>query len=167
MKTLILTLLTVVSLTSPAAQSRTNDVATIFNLVQRFDQNCTQGILIESYSSDDLVKLPADLLSIIYQVAFDQAQIWGDTILEGDYVADGNMRLDEVHIIKQGDTVIGYALTYSERAWFTGDCAYNSTNRNSLEFCQEGRIQERSFVSADFQDVKVDQNQFAEFKAND
>lgn len=98
------------------------------------------------------------------EAAFDQAQVWGDTILEGDYYADGKTQLDQVFSIYEGKELVGYRITYSERAWYVGDCQFNQEDESSLSECTEGRIQESSFVSADFGTVFRDENDFAEFR---
>lgn len=111
--------------------------------------------------------IPAPLYKALFAAAFDQAQIWGDTILEGDYAADGKVKLDSIMVIKRGAKVLGYAITYSERAWYVGECTYVRNNPSSLSSCEEGRIQETSFVSDDLKQVEVDQNQFADFRSKD
>lgn len=97
------------------------------------------------------------------EAAFDQAQIWADTILEGEFHADGKTRLDQVFTIYEGSKLIGYRITYSERAWYTGECQFDNQDEASLSECTEGRIQESSYVSADFQTVFRDENNFANF----
>lgn len=108
--------------------------------------------------------LDHDTKNILEQVAFDQAQIWGDTILEGDYHADGNTQLDRVYTIYENDQFLGYKITYSERAWYTGDCQFSYENEESLSECEPGRIYESSFVSPDFNTYFRDENELADFR---
>ncbi len=86
----------------------------------------------------------------LLQVAYQQAQVWADTILEGDFFADGKTRLDEVQALYKNRDLMGYKITYSERAWDTANCAYDGINDETLKGCDEGRIRESSFVSTDY-----------------
>jgi hypothetical protein len=63
--------------------------------------------------------------------------------------------------------VIGFAITYSEKAWYVGDCSYVHRNSSSLATCSPGQISERSFVTSDFAEAEVDQNRFADFYAKE
>lgn len=96
------------------------------------------------------------------RISFEQAQIWGDTILEGDYAADGATRLDKVLAFFKGDHLIGYKIQYSEKAWYTGQCDYDG-RPETLENCAQGRIHESSFVSADLETYFTDENDPADF----
>jgi hypothetical protein len=96
------------------------------------------------------------------EIAKDQAQIWGDTILEGEYEADGNTTLDRIEQVKLGETFVGYRIVYSEKGWNTAACRYNGRAEELTE-CQQGRIQEASFVSPELNSWTRDSNSFAEF----
>jgi len=128
---------------------------------------CRGGISTVTYSKNQIRQLPQGLRLELSRRAHDQAQIWGDTILEGDFAADGKTDLDEVTVIRSSQKVLGYRITYSERAWFTGNCSYRSHIPQSLQNCAEGRILEKAFVATDLSHSQVDENQFAEFVAND
>ena len=145
---------------------RARDVARIY-----YDANCPQqcqhGVSVNRYESRDYVRLPSHIVLNLNKLAFSQAQIWGDTILEGDFTADGRTQLDSIMVIYQQGRVIGYAITYSEKAWYTGKCAYIPRNFASLASCQEGRIVEQSFVTANMDDIARDENQFADFHAKE
>lgn len=106
--------------------------------------------------------LSTDVRDALKLIARDQAQIWGDTILEGDYYAAGRTRLDEVLAFYKGTRLIGYKIKYSEKAWYVGDCDFNG-KRESLKGCKEGRIIEGSYVSADRQTFFSDEERYAEF----
>ncbi len=107
--------------------------------------------------------LQAEVQSNLSNVAFLQAQIWGDTILEGDYYSAGQTQLDRVIALLQNDVLIGYKITYSERAWFVGDCSFDGNNETTLKACSEGRIHESTFVSPDFKTFFRDDEDFADF----
>ncbi len=108
------------------------------------------------------------LYQTLTHVATEQAQIWADTILEGDYLAAGDTQLDQVYALYENDILIGYRITYSEQAWALSQCDYyqaTALNRKeALLSCAEGRITEASFVSPAFTTFIRDPNQFAEFK---
>lgn len=110
--------------------------------------------------------LPQDAFQKLSEKAVDQAQIWGDTILEGDYYADGKTRLLTVTALYKDNVLVGYHFTYFEKAWFTGSCHVND-NFNNLEKCQEGRIVEGSYVTKDMTAVTNDIEQYAQFQNKD
>lgn len=103
-------------------------------------------------STTEVEALPAHVLSSLQQVADLLAQIWGDTILEGDYSADDDVSLDSIEVLKLNEGVIGYRITYSSRAF---DTAENIA----------GRILESAFVSGDFKAFSRDSNALAKFEA--
>lgn len=94
--------------------------------------------------------LSTEEMQILKRVAHDQAQVWGDTILEGDYVAAGHTRLDRVDRVYKKDQLIGYLIKYSEKAWETSNCQYDGVRPSTLLGCLSGRIEESSYVSQDF-----------------
>ncbi len=115
------------------------------------------------YSQKSRVNKLSDSVRVDLKAVVDyQTQIWGDTILEGDYVASGRPRLDEVIAYYRDSELQGYKMRYSEKAWYTGECAYNGT-RASLANCKEGRIAETSYVSPDMETFFSDEEQFAQF----
>lgn len=167
MKALICFLFLVSSSVGLAARtSRAHEVAETY-YGARCDQRCQQGVYVEFYKAQDFHRLPSKVFEKLQAVAFDQSQIWGDTILEGDYVANGKTDLDEVMIIKQNGKMVGFAITYSEQAWYVGNCTYVHRNPQSLGTCSQGRISERSFVTSDLAEAEVDQNRFADFYAKE
>lgn len=95
-------------------------------------------------------------------ISFDQAQIWADTILEGEYLAESAVRLDSIEMIKAGEVFLGYRITYSSAAYETMDCDSSS----HLESCLAGRIVESTFVSPNLEYWIRDDRHFAEFFAN-
>lgn len=112
--------------------------------------------------SRQINKLADSTKDALNEISFSQAQIWGDTILEGDYAADGNTRLDSVLAYFKGDRLIGYKIRYSEKAWYTGECDYDG-QEESLVSCAKGRISEGSFVAADLQTFYTNENEQADF----
>jgi hypothetical protein len=109
-------------------------------------------------------QIAANVQESLSKVALVQAQIWGDTILEGDYYSAGQTQLDYVVALFQDNALIGYKITYSERAWFIGDCDFNGSDEDVLKSCREGRIHESTFVSPDFKTFFRDDEDFAGFE---
>ncbi|MBX3040218.1 MAG: hypothetical protein KF789_05850 [Bdellovibrionaceae bacterium] len=82
------------------------------------DDVCSQGFSIEAaFEIPALNKLNGELLTSLHDKAFDLAQVWGDTILEGDYAADGKTRLEKVDILRFNDQIVAYRIQYSEGGW--------------------------------------------------
>lgn len=83
-----------------------------------------------------------------------QANYWADTILEGDFDADSEIRLDRIEGIFQADELLAYRISYSARAWRLG---------NRGQHGQEGRISESTFVSKALKSWFRDADHLAEF----
>lgn len=113
-------------------------------------------------AQDGINQISAQLQNRLLRIADEQAQSWGDTILEGDYYADGNVRLDSVVAIYRDNQVMAYRISYSERAWNTADCSFDGSEV-SLNECHEGRISEGSYVSPSGIVFVNDENRYAEF----
>ena len=96
------------------------------------------------------------------EISFDQAQIWADTILGGEYLAESEVLVDGIEIVRAGELFLGYRITYSSAAYETMDC---DASRH-LEACVPGRIVESSFVSPNLESWIRDDRSYAEFFAN-
>lgn len=94
-------------------------------------------------------------------IALDQAQIWGDTILEGDFAAEEAVTLDLVQKVMQGGEFLGYRITYSSRAWDTSGCRAEHAGYDPD--CIEGRIVESTFVASGLNYWFRDDTALAEF----
>jgi hypothetical protein len=116
-----------------------------------------------NFSESTQSKLDGSTKARLEQVAHDQAQIWGDTILEGDYYSKGHTQLDSVVAIFDSNEFIGYKITYSELAWYIGECDFTEDKPEAISECKEGRIHESSFVSPDFQNFFRDETDLADF----
>ena len=114
-------------------------------------------------SKSEFAALPRAIKKQLQESAHDLAQIWGDTILEGDYYAENKVRLDLVEKLIKADKHVGYRITYSSKAWDTSDCDFDSEVQSSLAQCHEGRIVESGFLSLDFGQASQDFAAFAEF----
>lgn len=174
MKTLLIPCLVICSALfswSPLARAEARFSQDFIREVESFRKICstqpcpyTENLI---YVHGHRSRIGQGLLRSLQAAALDRAQIWADTILEGDYVADGVTRLDRVYMISNGNKTVAYRIVYSEQAWFTADCSYDSSDESSLQECQAGRIVEASFVSPELNDVIADEDGFAEFKSLD
>ncbi len=108
-------------------------------------------------------KIDKNLKKTFEMIAHKQAQVWGDTILEGDFVAEGKTRLDKVYKLYKNNEIRAYQIVYSEKAWNVSDCSYDG-NAATLLGCVTGRIVESSYVSLDFKEYFYDENTAAVFK---
>lgn len=134
-----------------------------------FENACSEELCKAPYSqqvvynqSSKLNKLSVDTKNVLKSIAFEQAQIWGDTILEGDYHAAGRTRLDLAIAYYKDNQLVGYKISYSQKAWETSECNFDGT-KQSLKDCKEGRIIEGSYVSPDAQTYFSDEERYAEF----
>lgn len=165
MKTLILTAVAFFALTGIAKADHIEDPA-FLQLVQTssaLEQMTAQTVFDRNERIDALTSGQFEKLQ---HVAIEQAQIWGDTILEGDYQADGRTELDRVEELKIEGELVAYKITYSERSWDTSICTYpGNLDASALDQCQEGRIVESSFVSPDLSSWTRDPDNFAIFES--
>ncbi len=104
-------------------------------------------------------ELPAAIYDRLTTIVEDQAQIWGDTILEGDYYAEEAVKLDSIELVRANDIFLGYRVTYSSVAFETADCR----PEDDMQSCTKGRIVESSFVSPNLNSWIRDERAMAEF----
>lgn len=102
--------------------------------------------------------------SILYQIAEEQTSIWYDTILEGDYQVEGEVRLDNISVILKNGNLAAYHITYSQKAWETSECEFDGNQLETLKKCTPGRIFESSYVTPNMNYFEVDENRIAEFQ---
>lgn len=95
----------------------------------------------------------------LLEISRDQAQIWADTILGGDYLAEEEVVVDQIEFVRLGDQVVGYRVTYSSIAYETLDC----NPEGDLSLCVPGRIVESSYVSPGLDGWIRDDQKYAEF----
>lgn len=114
-------------------------------------------------SSRSINLLSPEVLKELNSKAFQQAQIWGDTILEGEYFSEGHTKLLSVTALVKDNQLVGYHFKYSEKAWYVGDCNPGDQYKD-LSKCQVGRIVESSFVANDMTELQNDFESLAEFE---
>lgn len=161
---ILLSLLFVLPILSEAQGLRAQDVSRAFQESGCFSQQrCRPPFSLQVVQGQQHQQLPAALVKVLAQIAHNQAQIWADTILEGDFWATGGTRIQSTKVLKQGQKVVGYHITYAEQAWYTGNCQFEQHQPSSLRSCQPGHIVESTFVTSSGDDYRVDENQFAKF----
>jgi hypothetical protein len=126
-------------------------------------QYCTLQNCQSPYEQKEITESSGDTYKNLKHAAIEQAQIWADTILEGDYVADGRTHLDHAVAIFRDHKLVSYFITYSERAWDVSLCHYDGLNAATLEGCKQGRIVESVFISPDLQSTFFTDENYARF----
>jgi hypothetical protein len=95
-------------------------------------------------------------------IAYEQAQLWGDTIYEGNYASIGDFEVLQIaEIYKEGE-LIAYRVTYQEPAVDTDTCE-SSGNYEKDKSCERGFVYESATVSTDFRFVEVLEGDEAKF----
>ena len=107
------------------------------------------SIRMKTLTAAEASELPQETRNRLDVAANELSQIWGDTILEGDYYSDEEARVDKIQLLYQDQAFVGYRITYSAKAWDTATCEFRG-DKPSLVKCQVGKIIESGFVSADF-----------------
>lgn len=98
-------------------------------------------------------------------LAEKESWIWGDTILEGDYISSNEaVVLDLVEAVYAGKSLVAYKIVYSAKAWDTGACevdyeALEDENANLDEIlaeCTVGKIVGNSYVNLTLTEAERD-----------
>lgn len=110
------------------------------------------SLQMQVHEADDsgLQPLPTNVMNGLDDVAFDLAQIWGDTILEGDYEAEESIQLERIEVVHIRGELAGFRITYSAKA-------FDHANKIS------GLIRESGFTTADGVKSFVDPEGRAQF----
>lgn len=163
MKTLLLTTLTVLALSTFAHAAQANHVG----IEERpWSEQVASAVRTggATLTDIDLGKntLPTAVLTQLEAIADDQAQVWGDTILEGDFVAEQAVKLESVQVVQMNSAFLGYRVTYSSVAFETSDCDPDT----DLKSCTQGRIVESSYVAPSLKAWVRDESAMADFVAD-
>ncbi len=170
--TKLLSLLTILLLQIPAPAQAYERFLDYLKTHEQITPRNFQTSQVYNYS-EDLVEVDESLHEQLLSIAQSQAQVWGDTILEGDVAALGDIRLDEIEELMDGTSLLGYRITYSQQAWSTADCDLSDATsedwRNPETFaqCAEGRIYESAFVTANLSTYFADFGAVASLELND
>lgn len=119
----------------------------------------------KSLTQAEIQSLPEDVRGSLQNRAEKLANIWSDTILEGDYWADDVVELNKIEELYKGRILVGYRITYSSKAWDTSTCEFDTDDLSTLKACETGLITESGLVTADFQRFERDPKALATFKA--
>lgn len=138
-------------------------------LMENYKQSCNEvcqkpfhQIVLYKHGKENLVLLSKSELKAFKKIANNQAYIWIDTILEDNYHADGDTKIEEiVGVFRSGD-LVGYKVRYFEKAWYIGGCRYDG-DVSTLSRCLPGVIKETSFVSTDFKTYVRNNDEIATF----
>ena len=110
-----------------------------------------------------VLNISVETLASFQKMAADQAEIWGDTILEESYEAADEIQIDHVDSLSNGESLVAYRIVYSQQAWDTSTCSYTD-NPKASDQCRAGRIVEASLVSPNLTSWIMDPNVNAHFE---
>lgn len=113
----------------------------------------------------DMATLSKAQVARLLKAANEESDIWGDTILEGDYVLANNSQVELYSVEKVVSTkseLVAYRIVYGQAAFNIGACEMEvdwdlmSDNPEAFdqfakENCQAGTISAGAYVSPDFQ----------------
>lgn len=141
-----------------------------YDMIQTYKANCTKTECNKPFRELSIFKdgvrsafISRGDVNRLEKIAAKQAYIWMDTILAGDYHADGYTVLEEVIAIFKGSKIVAYKIDYSERAWYVGLCDWNPDDETSLMYCPEGKIHESSYVAPDLKTYIRNDDDIADF----
>jgi len=125
--------------------------------------DCTHSDLVLSQVNKGQ-ELPEGLEKQLIARAISTAENhWPDTILEGPYETDFNIRVIQIEKLTRDRKTLGYRLIVSAKAWEIDSCEYDSITQPDLNRCPPGHIVEALFISSDLKEVFVDDNFYADF----
>jgi hypothetical protein len=139
---------------SPQMFASSSNFETLIAIAQTQCPNldCESSLKIHVLTSSEVAELsPVDQKKVI--AAVDHLnQIWGDTILEGDFEVFGEAQLNQVAAVLADGKLLGYRLHFSQKA-------------SDLMTQDKGFIQERGFVSVMTDEIFPDETFRAHFVA--
>jgi hypothetical protein len=103
--------------------------------------------------------LPNGIRAQLLYIAAEQTQIWADTILEGDYVVENDVKIDSVETVQMDGIFLGYRITYSSQAYETSAC----DAQVNIAMCTQGRIVESTFAAPELNAWIRDAKHLADF----
>lgn len=168
MKYLVLTAALVFTLSGYTANASFDDFESLYQgVIENCPYECDGKDFTSEffYEADQTFKsLPADTLAALSAVAEKQANIWGDTIYEGPYMANDDVELTSIEGIYYRGQLVLYRISYAQSAWATETCDVNwEEDEPSFEECEEGVIQETSLVSLDFKRYEIEGDKYADY----
>ena len=116
-------------------------------------------------SKKEIDSLGQPLLTQLHAVAQEIAETeWPETILEGPYAASFNIQISQIQLLNDKAGLLGYWITYEDKAWYIENCNYDPRDLSSLNKCEAGRFVESAFVSAKNGEGYRDPNGYVEFR---
>ena len=103
----------------------------------------------------------ATVLAEFAKIAKYEENLWGDTILEGDYALTDRASAESIEVLVIGSTVYGYRAVIRADALMTSDCEYNEETEKWNDDCASGYIYVSHTYDAKFEQVPDDN--YAEF----
>ena len=168
---LLLTLFVLSAASTSYADKRSPDSRKFTQLIEEYQSACISSPCQEPFHTKVLYKKRNDVpplitraqIRFLSRIATEQAYNWADTILEGDYVSDGNTVLEKVIGIYKYQRLVAYKISYTEVGWDVSTCDYDFKNSESLKSCPVGVIRESSFVSLDLENFVRNHDDIADF----
>jgi len=99
-----------------------------------------------------------EILKAAAETAEDEENLWGDTILEGDYSLSGEAKAESLEILFRSEQMVGVAMVISADAIMTasGDCEYNEkTEKWEGEECAHGYIYSNRLIDWELKEVET------------
>lgn len=107
------------------------------------------------------VSLNSQQMKLINKAIDEEADSWGDTILEGDVDTNfDDLKIEALQSIRnvKNNSLAGYSVRFSYLGWETScvkDDSYDRTKPDTFSECKKGRIRAVIFVSSDLKDSEV------------
>jgi hypothetical protein len=123
----------------------------------------------------EISKLSAKENTALLEAATDESGIWGDTILEGDYILDSQSKIELLSVeklVSNTSEFLGYRIMYQHGAYETGSCEvdWDAADENPEAFeeqlnndCTRGHIIAGAYVTPDFKDHFRDEDAIEDF----
>jgi hypothetical protein len=108
----------------------------------------------ELYDSS-LSQLAPDVRQRLEAAALDRANVWPDTILEGDYSQTGDAVLSSVTVYKRGTRPYAYRVHIAAEAIYTGDCEYDEAAESWSDDCSTGHISEDAYFTFELEEIHL------------
>lgn len=127
-------------------------------LVNKAQQSCpklncrNQPLHLVRLNSAQISRLSGPVRSRLLVAAKSIADIWPDTILEGGFDTDFNLKIDQIELVMFANQLVGYRIAFSAAA--------------KDEDHHPGRIIEHGFMSSDLSTDFRDEAELAYFSAN-
>jgi len=123
----------------------------------------------------EISKLSAQENKALLEAATDESDIWGDTILEGDYTLDPKGKIELVSVEKlaaKNAEFLGFRIVYQHGAYDIGSCEidWDVAEENPDAFkeqlendCTHGHISAGAYVTPDFKEHFRDEDSIEDF----